>query len=70
MWVGGKGHFPATLRAGKVPVLVVKKVGWAPEPVWKGLENLAPISILSRTFQPSAVLYTNHAMPVNLTVTT
>jgi hypothetical protein len=32
---------------GKDPVLIVEEVGWAPEPVWTGEENLAPTGIRS-----------------------
>jgi len=33
------------LRKDTIPI--VKKVGWAPEPVWTGMENLAPTGIRS-----------------------
>ena len=33
---------------GKNPVPIVQEAGWAPGPVWKGVENLAPTGIRSR----------------------
>ena len=35
------------LVSGKDPVPLVWEDGWAPEPVWKGAENLAPTEIRS-----------------------
>jgi len=34
-------------NTGKDPVPIVQEAGWAPGPVWKGAENLAPIGIRS-----------------------
>jgi hypothetical protein len=47
MGVGGQHHAPATLSPGKNPVPIVQEAGWAPGPVWKGAENLAPTGIPS-----------------------
>ena len=33
--------------SGKDPVPIVQEAGWAPGPVWKGAENLAPTGIRS-----------------------
>ena len=33
--------------AGNDPILIVKEAVWAQGPVWTGVENLAPIGILS-----------------------
>jgi hypothetical protein len=44
---------------GKDPVPIVREVGWAPESVWTGAENLAPTGIRSRTVQPVASRYTD-----------
>ena len=41
----------ATLRPPypreREPVLIAQEAGWAPEPVWMGMENLAPTRIQS-----------------------
>jgi len=34
-------------RRQRDPVSIVQEAGWAPEPVWKGVENLDPTGILS-----------------------
>jgi hypothetical protein len=44
MEVGGQRH---ALPPGKRPVHNVQEAGWAPGPVWTGLENLAPNGIRS-----------------------
>jgi hypothetical protein len=54
---------------GKDPVPVVQEAGWAPEPVWIGVENLAPPGFDPRTFQPVASRYTDCATwlrPINV----
>ena len=33
---------PGRFTPGKDPVPTVQEAGWAPGPVWKGAENLAP----------------------------
>ena len=38
---------PWPIYRGKDPVPVVYEIGWAPEPVWTGAENLAPTRIPS-----------------------
>ena len=35
-----------SLPAGKDPVPIVQEAGWAPGPVWTGVENLASTAIL------------------------
>jgi hypothetical protein len=62
MWVGGNGHSPTTLRAGKSPG-ADSAGGWAGPRA--GMENLAPTSILS----PALPALSDHAMRTNLTVT-
>ena len=47
MGVGGQHHSPAALPPGKDPVPIVQEAGWAPGPVWTGVENLAPTGIRS-----------------------
>ena len=46
---------------GKEPVSIVQEAGWAPGPVWRGAENLAPPANDPRTVQPVASRYTNWA---------
>jgi hypothetical protein len=36
---------PPLFNSGKEPVTIVKEAGWAPGPVWTGVENLASIGI-------------------------
>jgi len=55
----GQRHAPAALYLRKDPVAIVQEAGWAPGPVWKGAENLAPTGIRSRTVQPVASRYTD-----------
>jgi hypothetical protein len=45
MGVGGQYHAPAAFTPGKVPVPIVQEAGWASEPVWIGVENLAALGI-------------------------
>jgi len=45
--VGGQRHTPAALPPGKDSVPIVQEAGWAPGPVWTGVENLAPTGIRS-----------------------
>jgi hypothetical protein len=47
MGVGGQRHAPAAFTPGKDPVPIVQGAGWAPGPVLKGAENLAPTGIRS-----------------------
>ena len=37
----------ALFTPGKDPVLIVQEAGWAPGPVWRGVENLAATGIRS-----------------------
>jgi hypothetical protein len=46
-WDGWLTPFRGQFIPGNEPVPLVKKAGWALEPVWKGTENLAPIGIQS-----------------------
>jgi hypothetical protein len=39
---------PQPLYPGEDPVPIVLEAGWAPEPVWMGVDNLAPSGIRSR----------------------
>jgi len=41
MGVGFQRHAPAALPPRKDPVPIVEEAGWAPGPVWTGVENLA-----------------------------
>ena len=59
----GQHHVPAAFTAGKDTVPIVQEAGWAPEPVWIGAENLAPLGFDPRTFQPVASLDTDYAIP-------
>ena len=43
----GQHHALAALYPGKDPVPIVQEAGWAPGPVWTGVENLAPTGIRS-----------------------
>jgi len=45
--VGGQRHAPAALAPGKEPVPILQEAGWAPGPVWTGVENLATTGIRS-----------------------
>ena len=46
---GGEGSVsrPGHFTPGKDPVPTVQEAGWAPGPVWTGVENLAPTGIRS-----------------------
>jgi hypothetical protein len=50
------------LPPGKDPVPIVQEAGWAPEPVWIGVENLAPPGFNPWAFQPIASHYTNYTI--------
>jgi hypothetical protein len=41
MEVGGQRHAPTAL----LPVPIVQDAGWAPGPIWNGVENLVPTVI-------------------------
>jgi hypothetical protein len=51
------------LPPGKDPVPIVQEVGWAPDSVWIGAENLTPPGFDPQTFQPVASRYTDYAIP-------
>ena len=38
-------HASVALYPGKDPVPIVQEAGWAPGPVWTGVENLVPSEI-------------------------
>jgi hypothetical protein len=46
---------------GKDLVPILQEAGWAPGPVWTGMENLVPTGIRSWTVQPIASRYTDSA---------
>jgi hypothetical protein len=48
MGVGGQRHAPVAFTPGKDPVPIVQEAGWAPGPVWIGVENHAPTGIRSK----------------------
>ena len=64
MRVGGQLHALAALLPGKRPGIHCKggwvgpraglEAGWAPGPVWRRAEHLAPTGMRSRTVQPVA----------------
>jgi hypothetical protein len=54
---------PRRLYPRKDPVPIVQEAGWAPEPVWRGAENLTPLGFDPRTLQPVASRYTDYAIP-------
>jgi hypothetical protein len=60
--VCGQHHAPAAFTPGKDPVPIVQESGWAPELVWIGAENLAPVGFDPWTFQPVASHYTDYAI--------
>ena len=45
--VGGQRHTPAAFTPEKDPVFIVQVAGWAPGPIWTGMENFAPTGIRS-----------------------
>ena len=47
MGVGGSAPRPGRFTPRKDLVPIVQETGWAPEPVWKGTENLVPTGIRS-----------------------
>ena len=49
------------LAPGKDPVPILQEAGWAPGPVWTGVENLAPPGFDPWTVQPVASHYTDYA---------
>jgi hypothetical protein len=69
MAVGGQCHIPPAYPTGKDPFSIVHETGWAPEPVWTGAENLAPLTeVYPRIVQPVASCYTDWAIPANCSV--
>ena len=62
--LGGEGSTsrPGRFTPGKDPVPIVQEAGWAPRPVWTGVENLVhQPGFDSRTVQPVASRYTDYA---------
>ena len=47
MGVDGQRHAPAALPRVRDPVPIIQEAGCAPEPVWMGVENIAPTGIRS-----------------------
>jgi hypothetical protein len=47
MGVGCQPHAPAALPPERDPLLIAQEAGWVLEPVWTGVENLAPTGIRS-----------------------
>jgi hypothetical protein len=60
--VCGQHHALAAFTPGKDLVPIVQEARWAPEPVWIGVENLAPPGFDPQTFQPVASHYTDYAI--------
>jgi len=46
--VGWSTSSPGRFNPGKDPVPIVYEAGWAPGPVWTGVENLVPTGIRFR----------------------
>jgi len=46
-WGWGQRHTPAALTPGKDPVAIVQEDGWASQPFWTGVKNLASTRIRS-----------------------
>jgi hypothetical protein len=63
MGVGGQRHASAAFTPGKDPVPIVQEAGWAPGPVWTGVENLAPTRIRSPDRPACSESYTDWAIP-------
>ena len=64
MGVGGQRHAPAAFIPGKDLVPIVQEAGWAPGPVWTGVENLAPPPGFDpRTVQPVTSHYNDRVIP-------
>jgi len=47
---------------GKDLVPILQEAGWAPGPVWKSAENLAPPGFDPRTVQPVASKYARESL--------
>jgi hypothetical protein len=58
--VRDRRHAPAALHPRKVPVPIVQEVGWSPDPVWTGTENLASPGFDPWNVQPVARRYTDY----------
>ena len=59
--MGGQPHVPAASTHGKDLVPIVQEAGWAPGPVWTGVENLTTTGFDLRTVQPVDSRYTDYA---------
>ena len=66
--VCGQRHAPAAFTPKNDPVPIVQEAGWAPEPVWTGAENLAPIGIRSpdRPARRQSPYWLSYPGPFNL----
>ena len=60
--VGGQRHAPAAFIPGKDLVPIGQEAGWAPGPVWTGVEYLALLGFNPQTIQPVASRYTDCAI--------
>jgi hypothetical protein len=54
------------LPSGKDPVPSVQEAGWAPGPVWRGAENLAPTGFDPRTVQASSQSLNRLSYPAHI----
>ena len=62
--VAGQRHALAPLAPGKTRLPIVQDAGWAPGPVWRVAENLAPTGIRSPDRPArSELLYRLNAIP-------
>jgi hypothetical protein len=65
--VGGQRHAPAALPPGKTryPVVLYRRLGGTPGPVWTGAKTRLPPGFDPRTVQPLASHYTDRAIPAH-----
>ena len=61
MGVGGQRHVPAAYHQEKDPVSALQEAGWAPGPVWTGVENLVSPGLDPWAVQPVVSGYTGRA---------
>ena len=57
---------PGCFTPGYETVPVAQQARWAPNPVWTGMENLAPHGDSIPGMFPIASLYTDYAIPAHL----
>ena len=53
----------ALFTPGKVPLPILQEAGWAPGPVWTGVENLTPTGIRSPDHPASSAVAIPTALP-------